>query len=428
MPVTDWRTKAKTDLVQLVVDLKSAFETEEKKIQSEASVDITLYPPPHMYYWAVIALYIFAQAALGLYISLPLITKVVSAGVPVNVGVLLLILQVFHLFGSFRSIGVDDLAGFSLYGRPWYVPKSGLYLVPTGILKVIRANRNYKDKRFPGPADKIFRVSTDLQDKREGGDIPPESSGLFRPIYVMTGEPQLSAEEKKELAESDGGNPYDRQLVVEISYFVRYRPEQQYGGIFRIARNLSAQTGDIDARIEDLVREQSERDMKSIISRNTAATIIENWDLINEAFILKLTLATMRLGIDIDTKGGGLNELNTSHKTNEEQANVARALFKKTAAITSAEAEGTARQKIREGEAKGELAWLTAQATGRKKIKEELSVSGESILASEAVRNVLPNTDVILAGGEGGMKDMMTLVKGAQAAFTPKTETAKGVS
>lgn len=426
MPATNWRAKAKTDLEQTVTDLKRQIQDEENKIKSEVLVDITLYPPPQMYYWAVIALYIFMQAALGLYISLPLTTRVVSAGVPVNVGALLLILQIIHLFGSFRSIGVDDLAGFSLYGRPWYVPKSGLYLVPTGILKVIRANRNYKDKRFPGPADKIFRVSTELQDKREGGDIPPANSELFRPIYVMTGEPQLTQEEKKQLEESDGGNPYDRQLVVEISYFVRYRPEQQYGGIFRIARNLSAQTGDIDARIEDLVREQSERDMKSIISRNTAATIIENWDLINESFILKLTLATMRLGIDIDTKGGGLNELNTSHKTNEEQANVARELFKKTATITKAEAESITRQKVREGDAKGEVAWLTAQAIGRKKIMEELKVSGDAVLASEAVRNVLANTDVILAGSEGGMKDMLTLVKGAQAAFTPKTEIAKG--
>ena len=50
-------------------------------------------------------------------------------------------------------------------------------------------------------------------------------------------------------------------------------------------------------------------------------------------------------------------------------------------------------------------------------MKDDLEVGGDAVLASEAVRGILGDTDVILAGGEGGMGDVMRLVKGAQSEF-----------
>lgn len=410
-----WREAAKGDLLKNLEDLEKAIEKEEEEIKLEKEKDTALYAPSSIYYWVGVALYVCAQALLSYYISLPLTTKVVPIGIPVNIGMLFLLLQSLHFIGSFRSIGVDDLAGLTLFGRPWYVPKSGLYLVPLWILQIIRTNRNYRDKRFPGPADKVYRVSKELQDKTAGGDVPPE--GFVRPIFAMTGEPRITKEDASELEKNGVGNPIDRQLSVEISYFVRYRPDQSHGGIFRIARNLSAQAGDIGTRIEDLIEEQSERDMKSVISRHTPATIIENWDTVNKVFIMKLRLAVMRLGIDIDRNGGGLDELNLSHKTNEAQAEATRELFRKTQTITAAQATSSKHRLEREGQALGELTWLQKHGEGYKSIKEALGIDGDAVLASEAVRNILPNTDVILAGGEGGMKDLMTFVKGAQAAL-----------
>jgi len=352
--------------------------------------------------------------------SFSLTEKTISIGIPVNVGVLVLLLQAFHIKASLRSIGVDDLAGFSLFRRPWFMPKTGLYLVPFGILELVKANRNYKDKRFPGPADKIFRVSKTKQETRDGGDMPPEGKDLVRPIYVTTGEPRLTDVDKQKLEKEDA-NPLDRQLSVEVSYFIRYRPDQEHGGIFRIARNLASQTGDIDERIQNLVQEQSERDIKSVLTRHTPATIIENWDLINKVFIMKFRLAVMRLGIDVDKNGGGLDDMNPSHITNEAQAEVTRAQFRKLATITDAEADKEKRRKEKEGDAAGELAWLTAQAKGRKEIMDSLKVSGDAVLASEAVREVLGETDVVLAGGEGGMRDILGFVKGAQSVLKSGT-------
>lgn len=421
--VLEWRAIAKKELTDAVTDLEAEFIAEAKDISAKsARSDKTLIPPADGYYWATVALYITLQVVLGSYAWLSLSTEVIPVGIPINVGVTILILQALHLGGSLKSIGVNDLAGFSLFGRPWFIPKSGLYVVPLWLLKLIRADRNYKDARFPGPANKIFRVSRTQQEAREGGDMPPQEKDMVRPIFVMTGEPRLTKPDLKALKESGEENPLDRQLSVEIAYFVRYRPDQEYGGIFRIARNLASQTGNIDERIKDLVQEQSERDMKAVLSRHTPATIIENWELINKVFVMKLRLVAMRLGIDVDKSGGGLDDLNVSHPTAEAQAEVTREQFRRLATITKAEAEKVKRQKEREGDAAGELAWLNAQAKGRKAMKDALGVEGDAVLASEAVRGILKETDVILAGGEGGMGDVMRLVKGAQSAFNSGTK------
>lgn len=427
MSVLNWRQEATRELETSVKDLEKKFKAEEKSIREQAEIDRTSTPPSSPYYWMIVALYIVAQASLGLYAWFWLRTNVQNVGIPINVGVTILLLQALHFGNSLKSINVNDLAGFSLFGRPWYIPKTGLYIVPLWILRLIKADRNYKDKRFPGPADKIFRISEEMQRQREGGDMPPEGTDMVRPIFVTTGEPRLTEDDWKKLKENGvERNPLDQQLSLEISYFVRYRPDQEYGGIFRIARNLSTRTESIDERIHDLVREQSERDMKAVLSRHTPATIIENWDLINKVFILKLRLAVMRLGIDVDKNGGGLDDLNPSHPTNEAQAEVAREQFRKLATITKAEGEKMRRQKEREGDAVGELAWLNAQAKGRKKMKDNLDVDGKDVLAAEAVREVLKETDVILAGGEGGMGDVMRLVKGAQSAFNSGTKKEGG--
>ena len=419
-----WREAAKKELENSVSTLEKEFTAEEAKIVEEARTDKTLIPPAAWCYWGTVVLYVIIQAIVGFVALWSLSDKIVPVWIQINVGWTILLLQAIHFGGSLWSIRINDLAGFSFWGRPWYTPKHGLYIVPKGVLQVIKTDRNYKDKRFPGPPDKIYRVSRTLQDTLEGGDMPPE--GKVRPIFVMTGEARLSEEEMKKLKENGGGNPLDRQLSVEISYFVRYRPDQNYGGIFRISRNLSSATGNIDERIQDLIQEQSERDIKAVLSRHTPATIIENWELINQVFVLKLRLAAMRLGIDVDKNGGGLDDLNVSHTTSEDQANVTREQFKKLATITKAEAESIKRQKEREGDAKGELAWLTALAEGQKKIADDLIVDGEAVLASQAVRGVLEKTDVILAGGEGGMKDIMAFVKGAQSAFNSAGGVKKG--
>lgn len=410
-----WRESAKEDLKKTVGELKGEIQEEERDIAGRARVDMALYPPPPRVYWTTVGVYVAVMVLLGFYAWISLTALVIPVGIPVNVGVAILLLQVLYFIDSLQSIGVNDLAGFSLFGRPWHVPKTGIYIVPRGILTLIRADRNYKDERFPGPADKIFRISEEKQRERPGGDMPPE--GMVRPIFVTTGEPKLTDEEKKQL--KGGGNPLDQQLSVEIAYFVRYRPNQEHGGVFRIARNLSAQTGDIDQRIKDLVREQSERDMKSVLSRLTLATIIENWDLVNEIFILKIRLAVLRLGIDIDKRGGGLDDINPSRETNVAQAEVAREQFRKLATITKADAEREKRIREGEGAGRAEQARLEGLAGGYKKIKDDLGIGGESVIASETAKASLGKTTLVV--GTGGVKELFGLVAAGKEFFSSQT-------
>lgn len=421
----EWRVSARKELEDTIQDLGEQFEAEEKKIKDEEEKDTSLYPQTPGHYRAIVCLYILVQVVLGYYALFSLTATVISVGIPVNIGVVVLLLQIFHLANSIRSIEVNDLAGFSFFGRPLHVPKSGPYIVPLWILKLIKADRNYKDVRFPGPADKIFRVSEDVQKGREeGGDMPPEGKDLVRPIFVTTGEPRLTKGDKEKLKESGDWNPLDRQLSVEISYFVRYRPSKDYGGIFRIARNLSAKTEDIDKQIKDLVQEQSWRDMQSVLTRHTPATIIENRDLVNEVFRLKLRLAVMRLGIDIDEKGSGLDDLNPSRETNKAQATVAREQFNKLATITKAEAEGESFALVGAGKGRAEQSRLEGLAKGYKKIKDDLEIDGEDVIASETAKASLDKAKAFVVG-TSGIKELFGLVAAGKEALS-ELDTKKG--
>jgi hypothetical protein len=119
--------------------------------------------------------------------------------------------------------------------------------------------------------------------------MPPADSDQVRPIFVTSGEPQLTPEEQKD-RKNGVENPLDEQLNIEIAYFVRYRPNQDHGGIFRLIRNIGGIRGksaeETKQVIVNLLQEQSERDMKSIITRQTYATVVENWALVNEVFRL----------------------------------------------------------------------------------------------------------------------------------------------
>ena len=422
----EWRVNARQELMETIKDLEEQFEAEVEEIKKEEETDKSLYPQnPRVYWFMVVGLYISVQVVLGLYGWFSLTATVIPVGIPVNVGVVVLLLQAFHFANSIRSIEVNDLAGFSLLGRPLYVPKSGPYIVPLGILKLIKADRNYKDVRFPGPADKIFRVGEDVQKTREeGGDMPPEGKGQVRPIFVTTGEPRLTDNDKKKLKDSGDINPLDRQLSVEISYFVRYRPSKDYGGIFRIARNLSAKTEEIDKQIKDLIQEQSWRDMQSVLTRHTPATIIENRDLVNEVFRLKLRLAVMRLGIDIDEKGSGLDDLNPSRETNKAQATVAREQFNKLAAITKAEAEGESFALVGAGKGRAEQSRLEGLAKGYKKIKDDLGIDGEDVIASETAKASLDKAKAFVVG-TSGVKELFGLVAAGKEALS-ELDTKKG--
>ncbi|OGC80794.1 hypothetical protein A2943_02855 [Candidatus Adlerbacteria bacterium RIFCSPLOWO2_01_FULL_51_16] len=419
-PIT-WRQYARKELqkernrlFKLVVDDRDAASrkrddpkkgTLERRIEAEIATDKTYLIHPERY-WAVVILYLTVQVDIALRVwgLSERLSWVVSPmeGFPVNVGLAVLLLQGVHFIASLKIVNVDDLAGIDFFGRPWYTPRSGLYLVPFLLLRLVTATRNYRDVRYPGPPDKIHRVSQKKQEENPEGDAPPADK--VRPIFVTTGEPRMFTNEERKEREDRKSNPLDEQANIEIAYFLRSRVNADYGGIFRIIRNIGLRTGgNIDEKIDDLLREQSERDIKGILTKHTPATIIENWELINEVFSLKIQESVMRLGIHIDRRGVGLDDLNPSRETNLAQAEAIREEFRRRQAITKAQ-----------GAAEGKFLDLQATARGYGEIKEKLGVSGETVVASETAKTALGERADTLVLGTGGIEQLFGIVKAGQ--------------
>lgn len=433
-----WRALAKKRLANELAKLTKILVDDIKKIEAETAADGT-YTVRSFAYRAIVGLYLVAQLVLGGVALYNFSIEVeLAKDFPIYPALLLLLLQALHLGASLRTIKVDDLAGVDFFGRPLFEPKTGLYVVPRFILTLTTTNRNYRDVRFPGHPDKIFRISAEAQQKSPTGDMPPADSNQVRPIYVTTGEPALTPDERKE-RKTGIANPLDEQLNIEVAYFVRYRPNQEHGGIFRLIRNIGGIRGktaeETKGVIEDLLREQSERDIKSILTQQTYATTVENWVLVNEVFALRLQQSVLRLGIQIDPRGAGLDDANPSHDTNEAQMEVARERFRRNQTVIKADGDGKRIVTLGRSNAEADKLRLEALAKGYEKIKAGLGVDGNAVIASETVKAALSEKTDTLVLGTGGIEQLFGLVKAGQhmlakdklAALAPASETKEGI-
>lgn len=417
-----WHERAREELEnlkkELVGDEGQGGERKaiEDRIKNESITEMSAYTLNQGLHRIVIVSYGIAQvvlASLSTYMML-----YIGAVAGVNTGLLILLLQVAHIAASLKSVQVDDLAGTTFFGRPTSAPEPGLIFVPWLLMQLHTVSRNYKDHRFPGQPDKILRLSTEVQVGRDHGDAPDPTqaaAGFVRPLIVVSGQPRLNDEEKEERQKELNVDPFDERNSFEISYVVRYRPNQEFGGIFRLVRNVGLPKNGVSLEdmIVDLLRENSERDIKAMIARQTLATTIENQSLMNEVFAYRLQVSVMRLGIDIDTRGTGLDDINPSHKTNEAQADARRARFARQQTIIAADAEKE--KKIREGQgvAEAELLLLEARGKGFKKIKDDTGVSGDVVIASETARNFKDANTIF---GAQGIKEILAM----PGLFTPK--------
>lgn len=406
-----WHKKAKKELEEKEATLRAEFNLKTSNIKKGvagkkskrgggvASNDWEIVIPRGNYHPFVVALYFSIHAIIGIIVMLMPSVVDLFGIMDINLTVLMFVIQAAHIIASIKAVGVDDLAGVSFFGRPVYKPRTGLYIVPLGILTLVKASRNYRDVRFPGPADKIHRVSEEIQATE--GDTPPE--GMVRPIFVLTGAPMFN--DKELLAQKKGEtDPFDRQMTIEISYSLRYCLSELYGGIFLIISKLSSETSteSVDKRILDLLHEQSVKDLKTILSTVTTAVINENFDLINKIFILMVSLQAVELGIDIDEKGCGIVDINLGHKTNAAQAKIARAQLERTADIIKADGTRQAEILKSKGTASIEYEILAAKACGYKEGRKELGEEDwRMVLAAETSKGVLEKAETIVLGTDG---------------------------
>ena len=292
--------------------------------------------------------------------------------------------------------------------------------MPLGLLALLKEKRIIRDFLFPGPQEKIFRLTTEQAKKREDGEnIPLDKEGkplMVKPIFITTGKPRGDV--------SDKSDTLDRQFTIDVSWFIQLRMSDKHGGIFRIYRNIG-RGEDAWEQAENLIKEQGVRALRGIFTTLTPATIIANEKLVSDVFALILTEIMMRRGFQV--MDGGITDLNISHETNIAlQEAQTRAPLKKLATIIEAEGERDRLTEIGKGVAEAERLRLVALGEGYKRIRDATGVSGEAALASETAKIVLANSDTVLIGTDGLREALGFLV--TAKSFFERTRTPLGIA
>lgn len=325
---------------------------------------------------AVLAMYARANWAVTLFKGF---------GLEFNGGPTALLVFFVYLALSLQMIDADEVAGAYFYGKALARVRSGLHFVPFGLMQVKRVPRTVQQFQAPGEPETVFK----------GDDRDPLPEGKVRPIRAVTRAPK-----------SDEKGILDVQMTLDLNFVVRY----QIHDIFAYVANF----GSLKV-VEMQLRDIGESTLAEKVTEHTPGTFIEALASVNETLVTKTEERFQNSGVDILSVR--LISPDVSHKVSSAMADIPAARAKAQEAAITAEGEKTKRTKEGEGSAAAELAMLEAQAKGRKAIMTELKVDGAAVLASEAVRGLSDKTDVLVVGAEGGMRDVMGLVKGAQSAL-----------
>lgn len=317
-----------------------------------------------------------------------------KSSIAFNSGPTTILFTIVYLVLSLREVRADEVAGAFCYGKALVRLFSGLHFVPFGLMQISKSPRTVQEFQCPGEPEKVFK----------GDDKESLPEGMVRPIRAVTRAPK--AGEKGIL---------DTQMTLNVNFMVQYAITD----VFDYIANFGSKE-----EIEKQLRDVGEVKVIEDITQNTPAGFIGTLPKINKGLVGVIRERFQNSGINIISVR--LLSPDISHEVSTALANVPKARAEASQIEIMAEGEKTKRTKEGEGSAAAELALLTARAEGQKRMKKELEVSGETIIAAEAVRGLSDKTDVLVVGAEGGMRDVMGLVKGAQSAFVAST--SKGAS
>ncbi len=307
-------------------------------------------------------------------------------GIAFNGGPTAILFIIVYLTLSLKEVRADEIAGAFCYGKALLRLHSGLHFVPFGLMQIAKKTRTVQEFQCPGEPERVFK----------GDDKDKLPEGMVRSIRAVTRAPK---DKEKGIL--------DTQMTLSVNFVVQYAITD----IFDYIANFGSKE-----EIEKQLRDVGEVKVVEDITQNTPAGFIKKLPVINAGLAGQVKGRFENSGIKIISVR--LVSPDISHEVSAELANVPKARAKAAQAEITAGGEKTKRTKEGEGAAAAELALLTAQATGRKVMKEALGVTGETIMAGEAVRGLSDKTDVLVVGAESGMRDVMGLVKGAQSALS----------
>ncbi len=310
-------------------------------------------------------------------------------GVRFDGGPTMLLLTLIYLALSLKEVRADEVAGAFCYGKALVRLISGLHFVPFGLMQISKKSRTVQEFQCPGEPEEVFK----------GDDKDPLPDGMVRAIRAVTRAPKVGE-----------SGILDTQMTLSVNFVVQYAIMD----IFDYIANFGSKE-----EIERQLRDVGEVKIIEDITQNTPAGFIKKLPVINARLAGQVRERFENSGVKIISIR--LVSPDISHEVSSALANVPKARAEAAQVEIKAGGEQARLTKEGAGRAAAELALLNAKATGQKKVMDELNVSGETVIAAEAVRALSDKTDVLVVGAESGMRDVTGLVKGAQSALAATT-------
>lgn len=307
-----------------------------------------------------------------------------------NWGPTLLELVIFLVALSVKEVGAEEISGAFFYGMALKRLNPGPHFVPFGLMQIRKSPKPVQEFQCPGEPDQVFKGD----DKEE---LPP---GMVRPIRVVTG-----------AQKNTSGGLLDTQMTITVSFYFQYVIEN----IFDFVSNFAGETSQIEKQLRDI----GESTVAEIAAKETPESVIEKLPEINKQLLTEVEKRFENSGVRIIAVR--LISPDVSHEVSKALASIPLAKAEaKTAAIKS-EGEKTKLTNEGKGVAAARLAMLSAEAEGRKKMMDDLGVSGDAVLAAETASSLAQSPgNTLIIGAEGGMRDILGAVTAAQTVLKLK--------
>lgn len=309
-----------------------------------------------------------------------------------NWGLPITLIPIIHFLLSLKRVETSQIAGTYFYGKPLKTVGAGLNFVPVGIMELVSYPADPQEILEPGSREEIFWGDEKI-------DLP---EGKVRPIWLPTRSP----------ADMDdlGKRPMDAQMVVGVAYHVFYRIRD----VFTFHAYVGS-VGEADKQLKMI----SVRALGEIIVEYTAGEAVEEQAEINGQLDDLIREDTSHWGIEVSN--AGLEQINLSHELGAAMRDRAKAKFE--AETKQIETDAEAYQRIHLGDADGKAARsreagpILGRVDGLKTMMNELKVDGSEALASETGPRMMEKADVLIAGAQGGLTDILAGAKSIQTAL-----------
>ncbi len=316
-------------------------------------------------------------------------------------GFAFMLVIMFHLIASWRKVGPTELGAILFFGRPLYAVESGLRFVPWLVCTLTKDTRLTIEAELPADPEKIYRG------ERDKPEVVPENllkEGFRPPIRVTflgiskekkrgTGEGEITKTEETEEAVDD---PLEERVTAETPLIVRWRIVDYVRFLTTIGDQEQARIQMADIGIVVIADK---------LPQLTVAQALQEKKEVDKTLKGELSKTTESWGIEI--KDASIKSINLSHELNTELQKIA-------------EARATRRRNKLEGEGAGakEQATLDGRTNGLKRMREELGVSAEAVLAAETARAITsnPGQKTIIAG-VAGFQEIAGVVTGIADSF-----------